>query len=810
MLKNYLKIAWRNLVRKKVFSLINIFGLALGLAIFTLISLYVLDELSYDRYNAFADRIYRVNTDIKINGSEFSDIATPAPMADALVSNYPQIEQSVRISGSNDILVKKDGETLIEKNAFFADPNLFKVFALHMLKGNPNTALRDPNSMVISAAMAQKYFNSLDVVGKTLTTDNTSFYRITGVIKDMPAQSHLHFNFIRAMNGLKSSASDFWLSNSFMTYVLVRKGTTQSELDSYLKQTAEKYAEPQLMNVIHSSFEDIGKKGGYFKYSSIPLTKIHLYSHLSSEVEPSGNIRYVYISAIIGLLILLIACINFMNLSTAQSAGRAREVGVRKVIGSGRANLIRQFLTESLLTAVVAFIFSAVFIILLLPLLNQLSGKEISLASGWLAWLFPALLGVALICGLLAGAYPAFVLSAFDPITILKGRFVLNVRGYKLRNALVVFQFTTAVILITGTLVIYRQLNYIRQKNLGYDREHVLVLNNAYALGEHVQTFKREILQLPGVVAGSLTGNLPTATSNDWNKNAYAKDATLSASQSQTIVDWNVDDGYIPALKMTIVKGRNFSPDMPTDSSAIIINETAARLLGFKDPLNADLYSFNANAKKPDKFHIIGVVKDFNAGSLRYATEPLLMHYSKYGGKFIFRIKSTDIPYLIARIESRYHSFDQMSSQPFLYSFLDEDFNNLYKGEQRTGSMFSIFATLAIFIACLGLFGLAVYSAEQRTKEIGIRKVLGASVSGIISLLSRDFISLVIVSIIIATPVAWWVMNKWLQGFAYRINISWWLFLVAGIIAILIALITVSFQAIRAAMANPVKSLRTE
>jgi putative ABC transport system permease protein len=592
--------------------------------------------------------------------------------------------------------------------------------------------------------------------------------------------------------------------------VLVRKGTTQAALDRYLKQTAEKYAEPQLMNVAHSSFSDLEKKGDYFKYASIPLTKIHLYSQLSSEVEPSGNIEYVYISAIIGLLILLIACINFMNLSTAQSAGRAKEVGVRKVIGSGRANLVRQFLTESLLTALVAFIFSIALIILLLPLLNQLSGKDITLASHIFTWLFPALLGVALICGLLAGAYPAFVLSAFDPVKILKGKFVLNVKGYKLRNALVIFQFTTAIILITGTLVIYQQLNYIRNKNLGYDRDHVLVLNNAYALGEHVQTFKQEILQLPGVVAGSLTENLPTTTANDWNKNAYSTDATMSANHTQTIVDWAVDAGYIPALKMKMVTGRNFSEDMPTDSSAIIINETAVRSLGFKDPLNAKLYDFNSRTQQTQEYHVIGVVKDFNAGSLRYNTEPLVMRYSKYGGQFIFRIKSANIPQLISQIESRYHSFDQMSSQPFLYSFLDEDFNNLYKGEQRTGSMFTTFAALAIFIACLGLFGLAVYSAEQRTKEIGIRKVLGARISGIISLLSKDFIRLVIVSIVIATPVAWWAMNKWLQSFAYRINISWWIFLVAGIIAILIALITVSFQAIKAAIANPVKSLRSE
>ncbi|MEP7267338.1 MAG: FtsX-like permease family protein [Saprospiraceae bacterium] len=754
--------------------------------------------------------MYRVNTHIKVNSTEYHDKNTPAPMSAVLAKTYPKVQQSVRISGGNDMLVKKGDETIMEKNAFFADSNLFNVFTLPVIAGDPKTALSGPNAMVISASIAMKYFNTMDVIGKTLKVENTTLYNITGVIKDMPEQSHLHFNFIISMAGSESAKSDFWLSNNFMTYVLVSKGTTQAQLEGYLEETAQKYAEPQLLKIVQSSFSDLEKKGGYFRYSSIPLTKIHLYSSLSSELEPSGNIQYVYISAIIGLIILLIACINFMNLSTAQSAGRAKEVGVRKVVGSGRANLITQFLAESLLTATVAFIFSVVLVVALLPLLNQLAGKEMTLSTGLSAWLFPALLGVALICGLLAGAYPALVLSAFDPIEILKGKFVLRIKGYRLRNSLVVFQFATAIILISGTLVIYQQLDFIRHKDLGYDREQVLVLNNAYALGEHVQTFKQEIMQLPGVIAGSCIENLPTSTANHWQRNAYSKDATMNASQTQTLVDWAVDADYIPALKMKMVLGRNFSIDMPTDSSAIIINETAVSSLGFRDPLNAKLYDFNSQTQQTTEYHIVGVVKDFNAGSLRYTTEPLVMHYSKYGGQFIFRIKSVNIPQLIAQIESRYHSFDQMSSQPFLYSFLDDDFSNLYKVEQRTGSVFITFAALAIFIACLGLFGLAAYSAQQRTKEIGIRKVLGASVNGIIGLLSKDFIRLVVVAIIIATPLAWWAMSKWLQNFAYRITINWWIFFIASALALLIALLTISFQSIKAAIANPVKSLRTE
>ena len=810
MLKNYIKIAWRNLLRNKSFSAINIFGLAAGLAVFMLIALFVLDELTYDRYHQHADRIYRINTDIQINGSKFNDHATPAPMANALVKTYPQIEQSVRIDGGGGMLIQKDDETIMEQHAFFADSTLFDVFTCPMINGDPKTALSQPYTMVISESMARKYFNSTDVIGKTLKVDNTTHYKITGVIKDTPAQSHLHFNFIKSATSTESSKSDFWLNNNFDTYVLLRRGTPQTALDSYLVETAKKYAEPQLLSVVHSSFNDLTKKGDHYRYTSIPLTKIHLYSKLPSEIEPTGNIQYVYIFAIIGLFILLIACINFMNLSTARSAGRAKEVGVRKVIGSNRSNLIKQFLTESLLTSLFAFGLALLLAICLLPYLNELSGKDLTLYAISSLWLFPCLVLVAVATGLLAGSYPAFFLSAFDPVEILKGKFALGFKGNRLRNILVIFQFTTAIILIVGTLVIYRQLNYIQHKNLGYTREQVLVVQNAYALDKHAQAFKDEVLQIAGVLAGSRSSTLPTSSANNWNKNAYSKDASMGADQSKTLTDWEVDADYIPTFKMQMVKGRNFSPQMPTDSNAIIINETAARLLGYKDPINAKLYGFNSQVGTIEDFNIVGIVKDFNAGSLRYETEPMILRLSKYGGLFSFRIKSQNIQQVVEQIKTKYHAFEGMASQPFLYSFVDDDFNHLYSAEQRTGKIFISFSVLAILIACLGLFGLSSYAAEQRTKEIGIRKVLGASVKGLVQLLSKDFIKLVFVAIVIASPLAWWAMNRWLEDFAYRIDIEWWMFGLAGITAVSIALITVSFQAIKAALANPVDSLRNE
>lgn len=809
MIHNYLKIAFRNIRRHKGYFAINVLGLAIGLAICLMISLFVIDEFSYDKYNLNADRIYRVNANIKINGSGINSRSTPAPMAGVLMKDYPQIEQATRLARGGNMLVLKGAQTLVEPNCFYADPNIFSVFSLDMISGDKKTALNQPNAIVISASMARKYFNTTDAVGKTLKVDNTTFCKVTGVIKDTPAQSHLHFNAIRSMATLADSRSDFWLSNNFTTYVLVSPGTTAATLNGYLKTVAKKYVEPQLMNIFHSSFADLEKKGDSFKYISFPLTQIHLHSELTDEAEPSGDIRYVYMFILIGIIIITIACVNFTNLSTARSAGRSKEVGIRKVLGSNRTNLIAQFLTESVITSLIALGIALTITLLCMPYFNQLSGKEMSVGFISNIWLLASLLLITVLIGILAGIYPAFFLSAFEPIQVLKGRLSTGFKGSWLRNSLVVFQFTAAIVLIVCTLVIYNQLNYIRNKNLGYKREQVLVIKNAYALGNHAKTFKEEVLQIPGVVAATRASTLPTSNQNDWNNNAFAKDAAMSAAKSAVLGDWNVDADYIGALGMKIASGRNFSAQMPTDSNAIIINETAARLLGFKNPLQQQLFDSDNNHSTGHT--IIGVVKDFNAGSLRYQTAPIVFRLSKYGDRFAIRIQANNIQSIIKQIENKYHAMDSnMAGQPFLYSFMDEDFNNIYQSEQRTAKLFISFAFFTILIACLGLFGLITYAAEQRTKEIGIRKVLGASVANVTAMLSFDFIKLVLISTLVASPIAWFAMQQWLQGFAYRINISAWTFVLAAIAALVIALSTVSFQAIKAALANPVKSLRSE
>jgi len=803
MFKNYFKIAFRNLWRNKGFSAINIFGLAIGLAVCLLITLFVIDELSYDKYNINADRIYRVTSDFKVNGSVFLDRESPAPMAEIMVKEYPNIEMAARLKNNGKILVKKDNETLIEDNAFYADANLFKVFTLPMIAGDPKTALNEPHSLVISEDIAKKYFNSLDVIGKTLHIDNTTDYKITGVIKNTPAQSHIHFHFIKAMSERADRNSTQWTSENCMTYLVPRKGVTQKEVDGYLREATKKYAEPELKQFIHTTIADLDQKGDHFRFVAIPITKIHLFSEVTHELEPSGNIQYVYMSIVIAVLILLIACVNFMNLSTARSAGRSREVGVRKVLGSNRGSLIYQFLVESVVTSFIALVIAWLLGLLLLHYFNQLAGKQISLNLFADVWILPALLFTTLFIGLMAGVYPAFFMSAFQPIQVLKGKLSAGFKNSILRNGLVVFQFVTVIVLIVGTLVIYNQLNYIRNKKLGYNREQVMVLQNIYSLGNHSKSFKDDVLKLAGVKSATVSGSLPTTINEDTE--VYGKDASMSSGQSVGLETWYVDEDYIPTLGMQMAAGRNFSKDRLTDSTSVIINQTAASLLGMREPLNKFLYR---NGKR---YQIVGVVQDFNSGSLRNKIVPLVMNLGVDKRAMAFRIETRNIPALISRIQALYHSADaNMAGQPFTYSFMDDDFNHLYQSEQNTGKIFMSFAFFAILIACLGLFGLVTYAAEQRTKEIGIRKVLGASVTNIVAMLSNDFLKLVGVSAIIAFPVAWWAMSRWLQGFAYRTDISWWVFAIAALLAVVITITTVSFRAIKAALMNPVRSLKNE
>ena len=805
MIRNYIKTAFRSLLKNKGFTALNVFGLALGLATCMLIVFYVFDELSFDTYNKKADRIYRINEEIKFGGNENSYAVSPAPAAAALKRDFPEIEQVARFRNQGGNFVKKGNQNIKEDLMIYADNSILDIFTLPMMYGNPGTALTEPNTIVITERIANKYFNRTNVVGQVLIFNNTDPYKITGVVKDIPLQSHFHFDFFIAMAGLEESRDNAWFSSNFNTYILLKPGADAKKLTAKLPEFMHKNAGPQMESILHLTFEKFEQSGDYFKLNLIPLKKIHLESNSVGELGANGNVQYVYIFSAIAIFILLIACVNFMNLSTARSSNRAREVGVRKVLGSPRKYLIAQFLTESIMVTLAAAVIAVFIALALLPLFNQMAAKELAVTSQMVIRLLPVLLAVVLIIGFLAGSYPALFLSGFQPINVLKGKLAAGFKGGRLRSFLVVFQFAISIFLIIGTLVIYTQLKYIQSKDLGYNRTHVLIVWGP--LGESARAIKDEVKHIAGVQNATLTMCLPTV--NYGNSTSFFKDPMVDQKKALLTQQWTVDEDYINTLGIKMLSGRSFSKDILLDSTALVINESAAKLLNFTDPINQFLYAPADNmATKMNKFHIIGVMKDFNFKSLRENVTPLLLTLGEDRGALSMRINSSNIPLLLDQVKGK---FKQLASdQQFRYSFMDEDFDSIYRAEERMGTIFITFTSLAILIACLGLFGLAAYAAEQRTKEIGIRKVLGANVITIVGMLSTDFIKLVIISILIASPLAWFAMQKWLQGFAYRQEIQWWVFAVAGLGAVLIAFITISFQSIRAALANSVTSLKAE
>jgi putative ABC transport system permease protein len=809
MLKNYFKIAFRNLWKNKGYSAINIFGLAIGIATCLLISLYVMDELSYDKYNKNADRIYRINANIKFGGDEQNLAVCPDPMAFTMVKDYPEVENAVRFRGYGPSLVKKGNENIKEERIIYTDSTLFDVFTLPMIEGNPKKALTEPNSVVITEKVAKKYFSTTHAIGKVLRFDNKNDYKITAVIKDVPENSHFNFDFFIALAGVQEANQNIWLSFNFNTYLLLRKDADVKSFQKKFDQILAKYMFPQAEQLLHINKEDFKKSGNFVNLSLIPLTDIHLRSDRVAELAPNNDVQVVYIFSIIAIFILLVACVNFMNLSTARSANRAKEVGVRKVLGTQRKNLVSQFLTEAVVMSLIAFVFAIAIAFLLLPYLNQLALKQLTLSVSDHPYLLPLLVTFAIIVGLLAGSYPAWYLSAFRPIQVLKGTVSAGFKRSYLRSGLVVFQFFISITLIIATIIIYNQLNYIRNRKLGFNKEQVLLVRDAYALDKQAESFKQEVLKYPEIISGTKSGYLPVSNSGRDNESLFAE-GHIENDKAVATQFWTVDHDYLKTMGMQIVEGRDFNKEFATDSSAIILNETAVKLFGFSgNPIGRKVTELiDLNAKTTRDFTVIGVVKNFNFESLRQNIGALCMKIGNSTGTISFRMRTTDATQTIGHIKSIWKKI--APNEPFTYSFLNEEFDNMYRSEERSGKIFISFAVLAILIACLGLFGLAAYAAEQRTKEIGIRKVLGATVSNIVGMLSKDFLKLVLLASLIAFPVSWWIMNKWLQDFAYRIHISWWVFVLATAMAFSIAIITVSFQAIKAALTNPVKNLRTE
>ncbi|WP_247233090.1 ABC transporter permease [Telluribacter sp. SYSU D00476] len=809
MIQNYLKIAWRNLQKHRFYSFLNIFGLSLGLASCLLITLYVIDELSYDRFFDKADRIYRVDADIKFGGPEMKLAVAPDPMAFTIKIDYPQVEAATRLRENGSYLVRRTGQTgnIREDKVTFADSTFFDVFSIPMVAGDPKTALTEPNTLVLSERAARKYFGNESPLGKTLLLDNEHTYRVTGVMTTIPSNSHLaDLNMLLSMASRAESRQNNWGAHNFSTYLVLQEGVKGAQFARNLETILEKYTGPWVKGFMGSSLDDLKKAGNYIRYSLIPITDIHLHSDRMAELSVNGNIQYVYIFSVIAVFLLLIACVNFMNLATARSSNRAREVGVRKALGSERSSLVAQFLTEAMLLSFISLALALVLAYLAMPFFNQLASKQLEVPTvSPYFWAILLMTGAGV--GLLAGSYPAFFLSGFQAIKVLKGKLVLEGRGGQLRNTLVVFQFMISVMLIIGTIVIFRQLNYIQTKTLGFNKEQVLLIDNAYALGTQTDAFKQETLNLPQVESSTISYYMPTPSSR--SDNTFYPEGQQQ-DKGMSMQNWPVDHDYVRTLNLEIVAGRDFSRDFPSDSLGMLVNESAVKLLGFTgNPIGKKVMTlFGPNPEDQIAYTIIGVVKNFHYESLRKNIGPVSMVLGRSPGIIALKLKTDDMMASVASVEQLWKRM--APGQPFEYRFMNDDFDKEYRAEQRVGQIFVTFALLSILIGCLGLFGLAAYTAERRTKEIGVRKVLGASIGDIVTMLSRDFMKLVLIAIVIASPIAWYAMNRWLSDFAFKVDIQWWIFVAAGLLAVGIALLTVSFQSIKAALMNPVKSLKSE
>ena len=807
MFHNYLKIALRNLWRHKAFSAINILGLAIGLATCLIILLFVTHELSYDRYHEKADRIVRVIFRGSFQGAQIREGSVMPPTARTLLADYPEVLAATRIQHGGAPMVSYGTKSFKEAGFAYVDANFFGVFTLPWLQGDPQTALAQPHTMVISRTAAQKYFGQADPIGKVLHLKTwKQSYRVTGVINQVPANSHFHFDFFASMASVADAKSSSWMTSNYYTYLVLPAGYDYKRLEAKLPQVVEKYMGPQVQQAFGMNLSQFRQKGNDIGLFLEPLTAIHLHSDVTNDLEPHGDLRSVYIFGAIAVFMLLIACINFMNLSTAGASRRAREVGIRKVLGSVRGELVRQFLLESILVTLIALMLAVGLVQLALPVFNGLAGKELVLNLAAHPVLVPGLLLFGLVVGLLAGSYPAFFLSAFQPVAVLKGRFTSGKNSVSFRSSLVVFQFFVSIALMISTILVYQQLQYIWNKDLGYNKEQVLVLPETWVLGKQEEVFRNKLLQDPRVLRVSASGYLPAGPSYGNNNMVYTED---NPSKLVKNLKYEVDPQYIPTLGMHLAAGRNFSRELASDSAAVILNESAVRALGWeKDPLGRRLTDFVNNEGEKATYRVIGVVKDFHFKSFHERISPLIMILGRHTGSLIVKAKTRDMAGLLAAMKTEWASLT--ADAPFTDSFQDERFRQTYEQERKLGSILAIFAGLTIFIACLGLLGLAIFTGQQRTKEIGIRKVLGASVANILILLSKDFLKLVVIANLMAWPLAWWGMQQWLQDYAYRIGIGWWVFVLAGLAALLIALLTIGFQAIRTAWTNPVNALRSE
>lgn len=810
MLKNYLNVAVRNLLKHKFYSIINILGLSIGLTCFLFIALFVQNEFSYDKNHPQADQIYRMDFSGSINGNEFITALMSAPAAATMKADYPEVIDAFRFRSTGNWFIKRKGKELTfkEENVINADPNFFKFWDTKLIAGDPENCLSRPHTLVIDATTAKKIFGDENPVGQIVVLDNKTDYEVTGVYEDFPENSHFHYNIMLTMEDREDANSNMWMSFNFNTYLKLKEGTDPRALEVKFPDLLESKIGPEIQKFMNMSLEEFGSTGNYAGFSLFPLKDIHLNSDKLGELEANGDIKYVYIFSAIGIFILILACINFMNLATARSANRAKEVGLRKVLGAFRSQLIRQFISEAMLISFLSMLVAFGLAAVLMPYFNELAGKSFLATAIFSTDFMVIMLVIMVIVGLISGSYPAFYLSKFQPVETLKGKLNLGFKSGKIRSALVVIQFTVSIIMIVGTAIVFDQLSYIQNKKLGFDKNQVIMINDAWILGDKVTAFKNSTLQDSRITSATIASFLPVGTSN--NNNVYYTGKNVNGNETHILNNHWIDYDYIKTLGMEIIDGRAFSKDFPSDSTAAILNEAAAKQMGFKTPVGSYITTYDGKQDSlyPVSYKVIGVVKDFHFRSLKENIDPLVFHMGKSTGYVALKVNTTELEATIDYVKTLWD--DMAPGQPFAYSFMDERFDRIYASEKQIGKIFGVFAFLAIFLACLGLFGLAAFTAEQKRKEIGIRKVMGASVSHIVNKLSLNFIKLVAVAFILASPVAYFGMKLWLEDFVYRTEIKIWIFILAGIVSAGIAWLTMSVQSWKAARANPVNSLRNE
>ena len=804
MLKSLLQTSLRNLSAKKGFSLLNVGGLALGLSCFILIGLFVQNELSYDRHHEKADQIHKMSLHIFLDGTESNFAVVSAPVARGLVDEFPEVEASTRFSKGGSPVLRYEDKAFSEERFYWADSTVFDVFTMPFVVGDSKTALTSPYTIVFTESMADKYFGDEDPMGKVVSMDGRQDYTVTGVIKDAPAASHAHYDFLASMASRENSRGTSWATqNNFGTYFVLNPSTSAEAFQEKLKALVVSHVYPEIAELFNAPIEAIMSSGTEFEYLVMPLTDIHLRSRLRGEHETNGNILYVWLFGGIAIAILLIACVNYVNLSTAISSQKAKEVGVRKALGSSRGQLIAQFMSDSIVLSVLSVILALVLVQVFLPVMNSFTNKNLDLSyfDNWLV--IPGLFGLAIVVGFVAGSYPAFLLSSFNPAAVLKGGGPKGKSKSLLRNGLIVFQYSVSAILVLASLVVYGQLKFIQNTNLGFSGDQVIVVEKTDDIPNGLQSLKQNLLRNAAVVSVGNSSSLFGELNNDNMFRAEGQPET----ENKLIWTNSTDEGFAETYKLEMLDGTYFTADTPLDQSSIVLNETAVALLGLENPVGQKLIPMFSESTVT----VIGVVKDFHVESLQNDIKPfgfVSMGEGDAGRNLSVRVSSADLMSIIGTIEEEWYNVS--NGQAFEYEFFDSVFQERYMAEQDMGRILIIFSILAVLIACLGLFGLAAFVTTQRTKEIGIRKSLGASASGIVLLLFRDFGKWIVLANVIAWPLAYFVMNSWLQNFVFRTDINLAQFPIALIGGLIVAFLTISYTSIKAAQANPVYALKSE